>query len=140
MTLDDLKQQLTIHEGLELMPYKCTAGKLTIGVGRNIEDRGITHDEAMYLLENDIMLYSKELQTAFPVVDELDDVRRMTLINMAFNLGISKLSMFKNMWAAIESKKWDEAAAQMLDSKWSRDVGKRSFELAEQMRTGEYRG
>jgi lysozyme len=140
MTLDDLKQQLTIHEGLELMPYECTAGKLTIGVGRNIEDRGITHDEAMYLLENDIMLYSKELQTAFPVVDELDDVRRMTLINMAFNLGISKLSMFKNMWAAIESKKWDEAAAQMLDSKWSRDVGKRSFELAEQMRTGEYRG
>ena len=138
MTLDDLKLQLVKHEGLELMPYRCTAGKLTIGVGRNIEDRGISYAEAMMLLENDVMLYTAELETAFPVVKELDTVRKMTLINMAFNLGLSRLRQFKMMWAAIEDQDYEVAAQEMLNSKWASDVGKRSLELSEQMRTGLY--
>lgn len=139
MNLNDLKQQLIKHEGLELMPYKCTAGKLTIGVGRNIEDRGITYDEAMYLLENDLTLYHVELMKAFPVVDQLDVVRQYTLVNMAFNLGITKLRQFKLMWAAIEDNDFEVAAQEMLNSKWSRDVGARSLQLSEQMRTGLYK-
>jgi len=138
MTLDDLKVQLVKHEGLELMPYKCTAGKLTIGVGRNIEDRGISYAEAMMLLENDLMLYSSELGKAFPIVRELDTVRKMTLINMAFNLGLTKLRQFKMMWAAIEDNDFEVAAQEMLNSKWASDVGKRALELSEQMRTGLY--
>ena len=139
MNLNDLKQQLIKHEGLELMPYKCTAGKLTIGVGRNIEDRGITYDEAMYLLENDLTLYHTELMKAFPVVDQLDVVRQYTLLNMAFNLGITKLRQFKLMWAAIEENNFEVAAQEMLSSKWSRDVGQRALQLSEQMRTGLYK-
>jgi len=139
MNLNDLKQQLIIHEGLELMPYKCSAGYLTIGCGRNLESRGITYDEAMFLLENDLMLYTAELETAFPVVKELDTVRKMTLINMAFNLGITKLKQFKLMWAAIEDNDFDAASQEMLNSKWARDVGNRSLELSEQMRTGLYK-
>ena len=139
MNLNDLKQQLIKHEGLELMPYKCTAGKLTIGVGRNIEDRGITYDEAMYLLENDLTLYHTELMKAFPVVDQLDVVRQYTLVNMAFNLGITKLRQFKLMWAAIEDRNFEVASQEMLSSKWSRDVGARALQLSEQMRTGLYK-
>ena len=139
MTLDDLKQQLVKHEGCELIPYKCTAGKLTIGVGRNIEDRGITYNEAMFMLENDLILYTQELEAAFPVVAALDDVRAMTLINMAFNLGISRLSKFQKMWEAIEANDFDAASLEMLDSKWAKDVGNRAIELSEQMRTGEYK-
>ena len=139
MNLNDLKQQLIKHEGLELMPYKCTAGKLTIGVGRNIEDRGITYDEAMYLLENDLTLYHTELMKAFPVVDQLDVVRQYTLVNMAFNLGITKLRQFKLMWAAIEDRNFEMASQEMLSSKWSRDVGARALQLSEQMRTGLYK-
>lgn len=139
MNLNDLKQQLIKHEGLELMPYKCTAGKLTIGVGRNIEDRGITYDEAMYLLENDLTLYHVELMKAFPVVDQLDVVRQYTLVNMAFNLGITKLRQFKMMWAAIEDNDFEVAAQEMLNSKWASDVGQRSLQLSEQMRTGLYK-
>ena len=139
MNLNDLKQQLIKHEGLELMPYKCTAGKLTIGVGRNIEDRGISYDEAMFLLENDLTLYHVELMKAFPVVDQLDVVRQYTLVNMAFNLGITKLRQFKLMWAAIEDNDFEVAAQEMLNSKWSRDVGQRSLQLSEQMRTGLYK-
>ena len=55
-TVKRLKDMLIRHEGLKLKPYLCTAGKLTIGVGRNIQDRGITYQEAMMLLENDIRL------------------------------------------------------------------------------------
>ena len=139
MNLNDLKQQLIVHEGLELMPYKCTAGKLTIGVGRNIEDRGISYDEAMYLLENDLTLYHVELMKAFPVVDQLDVVRQYTLVNMAFNLGITKLRQFKMMWAAIEDNDFEVAAQEMLNSKWAVQVGNRALELAEQMRKDEYK-
>jgi len=139
MNINDLKQQLIKHEGLELLPYKCTAGKLTIGVGRNIEDRGISYDEAMMLLENDLLLYTAELEKAFPVVKDLDNVRVMTLINMAYNLGITKLRQFKMMWAAIEDNDFEVAAQEMLNSKWASDVGKRALELSEQMRTGLYR-
>jgi lysozyme len=139
MNIDDLKQQLIRHEGLELLPYKCTAGKLTIGVGRNIEDRGISYDEAMFLLENDLMLYTAELEKSFPVVKDLNDVRVLTLLNMAFNLGITKLRQFKMMWAAIEDNDFEAASQEMLNSKWARDVGNRSLELSEQMRTGLYK-
>jgi lysozyme len=139
MNIDDLKQQLIRHEGLELLPYKCTAGKLTIGVGRNIEDRGISYDEAMFLLENDLILYTAELEKSFPVVKDLNDVRVLTLLNMAFNLGITKLRQFKMMWAAIEDNDFEAASQEMLNSKWARDVGNRSLELSEQMRTGLYK-
>jgi lysozyme len=139
MNIEDLKQQLIRHEGLELLPYKCTAGKLTIGVGRNIEDRGISYDEAMFLLENDLMLYTAELEKSFPVVKDLNDVRVLTLLNMAFNLGITKLRQFKMMWAAIEDNDFEAASQEMLNSKWARDVGNRSLELSEQMRTGLYK-
>ena len=139
MNINDLKQQLIKHEGLELLPYKCTAGKLTIGVGRNIEDRGISYDEAMMLLENDLLLYTAELEKAFPVVKDLDNVRVMTLINMAYNLGITKLRQFKMMWAAIEDNDFEVAAQEMLNSKWASDVGKRALQLSEQMRTGLYK-
>ena len=139
MTIEDLMDQLVLHEGLKLTPYRCTAGKLTIGVGRNLEDRGITHDEAMYLLRNDVVLYGQELIKQFPIVSGLDVVRMMTLVNMAFNLGITRLKGFKNMWSAIGDGDYEKAALEMLDSKWANDVGKRAIVLSEQMRTGVFR-
>ena len=42
-----IERQLIEHEGLEQKVYRCTAGKLTIGVGRNLEDKGITEEEAL---------------------------------------------------------------------------------------------
>ena len=56
MNRQELARQLIVHEGLKLYPYRCSANKLTIGVGRNIEERGIAEDEALYLLNNDIDL------------------------------------------------------------------------------------
>lgn len=66
MNIEQLKKELIRDEGFRSKPYKCTAGKLTIGVGRNIEDNGITEDEAMYLLENDIASCIKQLTAKLP--------------------------------------------------------------------------
>lgn len=78
-----LKQILIQHEGLRLFPYKCTAGKLTIGVGRNLETRGITHDEAIYLLENDIDEVLNAC-TNLPYWHELDEVRQCVVADMVW--------------------------------------------------------
>ena len=137
-TLKDLEDQLIDHEGLKLKLYRCTADKLTIGVGRNIEERGITEDEARYLLQTDIMIVEDELLEKKPEVAGLDSVRQRVLVDMGFNLGIPTLMKFQNMWTAIEDENWEEAADQMMDSKWARQVGRRAERLCQAMATGEW--
>jgi len=136
--IDSLEDQLIDHEGLELKPYHCTADKLTIGVGRNIQDRGITEDEARYLLKNDIKIVEDELLTRQPVVAGLDSVRQRVLVDMGFNLGLPILMKFQNMWAAIEDEDYHEAARQMMDSRWASQVGRRAERLAQAMSSGEW--
>lgn len=134
--METLEEQLIRHEGYRQFPYKCSAGKLTIGIGRNIEDRGISMDEALYLLKNDIEICRHELNSLYPIINQLNETRQNVLINMCFNIGIKRLSGFRKMWAALEKRDYREAAKQMLDSKWARQVGKRSTELANIMETG----
>ena len=136
--MTSLEDQLIDHEGLELKPYQCTADKLTIGVGRNIEDRGITEDEARYLLKNDIKIVEDELLEKKPVVAGLDAVRQRVLVDMGFNLGIPTLLKFQNMWAAIEEEDFQTAADEAMDSRWAKQVGRRAERLCQAMATGEW--
>lgn len=129
MTLEEL---LIKHEDLRLKPYKCSAGKLTIGVGRNLEDNGITEEEALYLLRNDIETCEREA-SRYPWFETLSPKRQNVIISMIFNLGLYRFSQFKNMISAIENEDYSEAAHQMLDSKWAEQVGKRAVELAQMM-------
>lgn len=133
--MNHLQKQLVLHEGLKLEPYKCTAGKLTIGVGRNIEDIGISEDEAMFMLDSDIARVRDELDRALPWWSELTEARRNVLIDMCFNLGISRLLQFQNALTAIEEGRYDDGAAEMLDSRWAKQVGARAENLAEAMRS-----
>lgn len=136
--ITSLEDQLIDHEGLELKPYRCTAEKLTIGVGRNIEDRGITEDEARYLLKNDIKIVEDELLEKKPVVAGLDAVRQRVLVDMGFNLGIPTLLKFQNMWNAIEEEDFQTAADEAMDSRWAKQVGRRAERLCQAMATGEW--
>lgn len=136
MNVDRLQKQLIRHEGLKLKPYRCTAQKLSIGVGRNLEDVGISKDEAMTLLANDIDTVSDQLNTSLPWWKTLDDARQEVLANMAFNMGISTLLTFRNTLTAIKSGAYKDAAALMLQSKWAAQVGNRAKELAAQMESG----
>lgn len=131
--IDDLIRD----EGLKLKPYLCTAGKLTIGVGRNLDDVGITREEAIDLLGNDIDRVEAECQKQpwWPAVAN-DGVRSRAMLNMAFNVGLSRLSGFKRMLAAVQVKDWTRASKEMLDSKWASQVGQRAVRLAKMMETG----
>jgi len=133
--LKSIEEQLVLHEGLRLNPYRCPAGKLTIGVGRNLEDKGISMAEALFLLRNDVEEVRTQLER-YPWYTQLDPVRQKVLIDMAFNLGIGGLMQFRKMLAALEAGDYGKTADEMLDSKWARQVGKRAQRLAEMMRTG----
>lgn len=128
---------LVRHEGLRLKVYRDSVGKLTLGVGRNVEDVGISIDECMLLLEHDIATKLLELGEAFPWFKTLDPIRQDALVDMSF-MGVERVKDFHNMIRAIEKQDWDGAAAAMLDSHWSQQTGDRAKELSEMMRTGKY--
>lgn len=153
-----LIEKLIQHEGLKLQVYQDTLGIDTIGIGRNLEDRGIskkelddmdipnigliyeygiTETDAVYLAENDVQIVEDELLKAHPCVDRLDSVRQLVLVDMAFNMGVPRLRKFKKMWAAIHKDDFQTAAKEMLDSKWAIQVKSRSHKLANMMHHGE---
>jgi len=135
--MNRIKAQLVRHEGLRLKPFRCTAGKLTIGIGRNLDDCGISQAEAYVMLINDIMNCEKQLQSKIPdIYNGLDEVRKSVLLNMCFNLGISGLLGFKNTLEFIKVGDWERAANNMLVSRWAKQVGRRAIELSELMRKG----
>jgi lysozyme len=131
-----LIDSLIKHEGLKLKPYKCTANKTTIGVGRNLDDNGITEAEAMLLVKNDIDTCVTELDRTRPNWRQHNEIRQNVLVEMVFNLGMPRLNKFTKMWAALEAKDYNEAAKQMRDSVWARQVKGRAVTLAEKMRLG----
>jgi len=136
--MNKLVEQLKRHEGLRLKPYKCTADKWTIGVGRNLEDVGISEQEAEMLLQNDIQRATEQLVQRFPWTKELDEVRFSALINFTFNVGIGTVSKFKNAMGLLKQKNYDMAANEFLNSRWAKQVGYRATEVTEQIRTGEW--
>lgn len=133
MTLVD---RLIKHEGLRLKPYTCPAGKLTIGVGRNLEDRGISEEEAMMMLQNDILNCRKECYANFHWFGEMDELRQEVILEMCFNLGITRLKSFKKMLKACELKNYTLASQEMLTSLWASQVGHRAKTLAKIMEKG----
>ena len=155
----DLINKLVVSEGLRLQVYKDTLGIDTIGIGRNLEDRGISKEEldwmdipsidhiyewgiteadAVYLATNDVQIVEEELVRAHPCVDRLDSVRQLILIDMAFNMGVPRLCKFKKMWAAVECGDYPTAAKEMLDSRWATQVKGRATKLANAMHNGEF--
>ncbi len=135
---DHLIQQLKRHEGFSGKPYLCTAGKLTIGYGRNLDDTGVTESEAAELLRQDIARARHDVFVNIAFAQLLDDARLDVLINMCFNMGIYRLMSFKKMLTALEQRDYMQASAEMLDSRWAKQVGGRAVELAVQMQTGMY--
>jgi lysozyme len=125
------------HEGLRLKPYLCTADKLTIGYGRNLDDMGISEDEALYLLQNDIDACYSELNV-FNWFQELDQVRQEALVDMRFNLGLPRFLSFKKMIARLIAKEYSQAAEEIINSLYARQVGNRANELAYMIERGEY--
>lgn len=117
---------ITENEALTVKPYKDQVGKLTIGYGRNLEDRGIRYSEAELMLANDIAEAEESLSKEFGFFWGLSDERKAVMIDMYHNLGLSGLMKFQNMIAAIRVKDWDRAAHEIQDSRYWEQVGVRA--------------
>jgi len=151
---NEMIQRFVLHEGCELMPYRCPAGYLTIGVGRNLETNpltaeeqkvcgdwrhGITKNAAYYLLRNDIERAKRDCNKAIPFFDVLDKERRYCLIDMCFQMGKDGLLGFKKMLRAMGVGNWEEAYKECLDSDYAReDSPKRARRIANTIKTGRF--
>tara|TARA_Y100000114_G_scaffold44258_1_gene39858 strand:- start:1305 stop:1727 length:423 start_codon:yes stop_codon:yes gene_type:complete len=138
--MSKLIEQLKRHEGVRTHAYQCTANMTTVGVGRNIDEDGglgLSVDEIEFLLKNDIKRCKQELIT-LPWFPEIDSVRQDALINLCFNLGITRLLGFKNALNAMSVGDYEKAAEEFLDSRWAVQVGNRALDVAHMIRTGEY--
>lgn len=160
LSLDEIKQRLAVHEGFRSKPYRCTANKLTIGIGRNIEDRpfteeelrlvdkdymtkGITKAQAFAILARDVMQFDFELRQNIPFYERLDDERQYALLDMAFNMGIGNnkkgLLSFKKMLRYIGTGFYKQAAVECLNSKYGRELPTRAGRIARTIETGAFK-
>lgn len=127
-------EQIKIDEGFRGKPYLDTVGKATIGYGRNLDDNPLTKEEAEYLLKNDLKKVAQEC-CLLPYFSELSSSRRAVILNMVYNLGMTRFKKFKETNKALSAKNYLLASIEMLDSKWAReDVGDRAVRLAKIMR------
>lgn len=143
---EKLQLELVRDEGCIFEVYEDHLGYPTCGVGHLIKEGDPEHgqpigtkvspDEVNAYLALDIDIAVREVRSRYSFFDSLDDVRQRVLINMTFNLGSTRLALFKNFLAAVEAQDWDKAAAEMLDSKWANQVGDRAVRLSDMMRNG----
>lgn len=136
---DRLKKLTKEFEGCRLKPYRCTAGKLTIGYGRNLDDVGISQAEADMMFERDFAKAeadARKICEEFGInAEDLIEQRFYVLTDMCFNLGYGGLKKFKGMLTALKNGLYEDAANHMLDSLWAKQVGNRATQLAALMRS-----
>ena len=137
---NELIDMLKRHEGVRSNVYLCSAGYETLGVGRNISESGLglTEDEIDFLLINDITRVKQELTDAYFWFPALNEARQDAMIDICFNLGLTRLRGFVNALEAMSREQFDVAADEFMDSRWSQQVGNRAVEVTEMIRTGEY--
>ena len=130
-----IEKMLISDEGLRLKPYRCTAGKLTIGIGRNLDHVGISEAEAKLMLMNDIIKVNAALR-ANQTFNNLDANRQAALTNMAFQLGVNGLMRFRKMWAALARNDCQAAHDEAIDSNWHKQTPERAKRVAAILLTG----
>lgn len=133
-----LRSMLIRHEGIRLKPYRDTVDKLTIGIGRNLDDVGITEAEANLMLKNDLDRVMQETLNEFPWFASLSFTRQDVVLSMVFNLGINRFKSFKKLIKALVVQNYQAAYMEMLDSTWAQQVGARAVELARMMLLDRY--
>ena len=134
-------EMLRKHESVETHAYECSANKITVGVGRNIDKDGgigLSNDEIDYLLANDIKRVNGELQRSFDWFNSLDQVRKDAMIDLCFNIGLPRMKGFKKALSAMDGVDYDTAATEFLDSRWAKQVGSRAVTITNMIRSGEY--
>lgn len=132
----ELLKQIKEHEGLRLKPYKCPAGRLTIGYGHNIEDNGLSKTACEFILFEDIEEAERNLYAVFgrDEYEKLSNSQKIALIDMMFNLGLSRFLTFKKFIQAIKKHDWESASAEVINSRAYEQNKKRYKKIAGQIK------
>lgn len=125
-----IKNDLKLDEGFRSKPYRDIVNKLTIGYGRNLDDVGVTQQEAEMMLDNDIQKCIYALQVHLSWFDTLSANRQRALIEMCFQMGITGLLGFVQMLKAMERGDFVSARYEALSSHWASQVPKRAARIA----------
>jgi len=144
MDIEKLREQLKIDEGCVYELYNDHLGYATFGIGHLVlesdpeygADIGtpVSDDRVIEAFEQDVKTVLSDCTVLYPDFDELPEEAQQVIANMMFNLGRPRLSAFKGMKAGVDARDWNEAADQMVDSRWYRQVGARAERLVERMR------
>jgi len=132
-----LSEYLVVSEGLRLKPYADTEGKISIGVGRNLTDTGISLLEAHDLLNHDLDRAEALVSVRYPWIEDHEPARRAALVELMFNLGPKGLGLFVNTLKAFRLKDYPAAADGLKNSKWYTQVQhSRSARIIQMILTG----
>lgn len=129
-----IRKMLQADEGIAYRPYRCTSGKLTIGIGRNLEDKNLSENVINLMLEEDVQEAEKGARQIFgEQFDTFSENRQLALINLVFNMGIKTFSTFINTIALMKAEKWVDASVALLDSRYAKQVKGRALRVAEML-------
>ena len=139
MNMERLMTDLERHEGLRTRMYKCTAGANTIGIGHNLDSRPISERAAKVILEDDIEVAIEDIERGVSMEEfyKLPGKVQEALVNMCFNMGITRLLQFKNTLRLLKEERWADAAIECLDSRWANQVGGRAKEISDMIASGD---
>ena len=136
-TIEFARKILVRHEGIRSEPYVCPAGRLSIGIGRNLEDVGLADDEIQYLFLNDLKTANRTARHLFgKEFDHLDPVRRAAIYDLSFNMGQTRLAQFTNFRGSVDVHDWMEAGKHLCDSNYARQLPKRSKRIRHMIEKG----
>ena len=130
-----IRKRLIDFEGLVLKSYTCPTGYTSVGVGRNLETNGITEEEAMYLLNNDISTVIKKLDKHWIAWRKFPIAAQYVCIDLVFNMGINTFMSFRKTRAYMEMGDFEKAGIELLNSKYAEQVGRRAIFNSEQLKS-----
>lgn len=130
-----LEKMVINHEGFRQHIYRCTAGHQTIGYGFNL-DVGFSEEESFLILRHRLEKLKEQLAYLFPWFNTQAAIRQAVLVDMAYNMGVSKLLGFRKTLACFAEGDYKGAAREMLDSEWAQQVGQRAERLAQMVEFG----
>lgn len=149
--MPNITSLLQYEEGFREKPYLCSEGYPTVGTGIRIGPKGAALSNYQFTVSREVdavwlqsilnstmrgMLSNERIYSAMNAMTVLDEARTAVLVSMAYQMGVAGLAQFKNTLYLIESKRFEDAAVAMLQSKWAKQTPNRAKRHAEQMRSG----
>ena len=135
MDMVRLRETITRHEGSRLQMYQDSLGIWTIGVGHNIQEKGISPKVMELMLDEDLEEAISELKRSVSFFSKMPQQVQEALVNLSFNMGIPRLMQFKKTLALLREGDFESAADELLDSRYAEQVGQRALEIADMIRT-----